>query len=326
MIMAKRKIAEKDFLESDLPQSRRTQFFDIIKNNYGLLFKIGLIMLATLALLIVKGFVADYFNIITLGAIKSGNLAEIEGEYWIRIIFIVSNAIDVILYPLIFVIFGGLLRILLQLCYEEGVLFSYLFKKGIKDNWLHFTIMGIVTALLKLGLNTLISFYGFNIYSILVMVILLAVYVPILIIFLYYSIIYSSKLVYSLRNASYVYIKSLLPSLGFTITLLALPIILEFFLNGLFIKQFIYVITSVTLLPLVVLGGFLLFLEMFDRFINVTEYQELLRKGLYISGEELEKIVDIGNKITDGRGIYQDSFVYLKEVVRKFDIKGRQYL
>ena len=98
--------------------------------------------------------------------------------------------------------------------------------------------------------------------------------------------------------------------------------LLEFLLTGLFIKQFIYIVTVVTLLPLVILGGFLLNLEMFDRFINVTEYQELLRKGLYISGEELEKIIDRGNKIIDRRGLYEDSFVYLKEVVRKFDIKG----
>jgi hypothetical protein len=39
--MAKRKIAEKDFLESSLPQTRRSQFFDIVKNNYGVLFKIS---------------------------------------------------------------------------------------------------------------------------------------------------------------------------------------------------------------------------------------------------------------------------------------------
>ena len=320
--MAKRKIAEKDFLESDLPQTRRSQFFDIIKNNYGLLFKIGLIILAVLSLLIAKGFFADYLNILTLGAIKTGSLKDVEGEYWIRIIYIISNAIDVILYPLIFIVFGGLLRVFLQLCYEEGILFKYLFKKGIKDNWLHFMIMGIFTALFKLGMNTLISFFGFNIYSIVIMVFFLAIYIPIVIIFLYYSSIYRSKLIFSLRNSAYIYLKSLLPSIGFAVVLLALPILLEFFLNGLFIKQFIYVISAVVLLPLVVLMGNLLFLEMFDRFINVTEFQELLRKGLYISGEELEKIVDRGNRIIDGRGLYQDSFVYLKEVVRKFAIKG----
>lgn len=320
--MAKRKIAEKDFLESELPQTRRSQFFDIIKNNYGLLFKVGLILLGILILSIVKGFFADYLNILTLGAMKNGNLQEIEGQYWIRIIYVVSNGIDLILYPFIFVMLGGVLRIFLQLCYEEGVLFSYLFKKGIKDNWLHFMIMGFFTALFKLGMNTLTAYFGFNIYSILILVIFLAVYIPIVIIFLYYSIIYRSKLIYSLRNSSYVYIKSLLPSIGFAVVLLSLPVLLEFFLTGLFIKQFIYVVTTVTLLPLVILGGFLLNLEMFDRFINVTEYQELLRKGLYISGEELEKIIDRGNKITDRRGLYEDSFVYLKEVVRKFDIKG----
>ena len=183
-------------------------------------------------------------------------------------------------------------------------------------------IMGFFTALLKLGMNALTAYVGFNFYSIAILVFFLAVYIPIVIIFLYYSVIYRSKLIYSLRNSSYVYIKSLLPSIGFTIVLLALPVLLEFFLTGLFIKQFIYIVTIVTLLPLVILGGFLLNLEMFDRFINVTEYQELLRKGLYISGEELEKIIDRGNKIIDRRGLYEDSFIYLKEVVRKFDIKG----
>ena len=137
--MAKRKIAEKDFLESELPQTRRSQFFDIIKNNYGLLFKVGLILLGILILLIVKGFFADYLNILTLGAMKNGNLQEIEGEYWRRIIYVVSNGIDLILYPFIFVMLGGVLRVFLQLCYEEGVLFSYLFKKG--NRIIHFSLI-----------------------------------------------------------------------------------------------------------------------------------------------------------------------------------------
>lgn len=321
--MAKRKVAEKDFLESDLPQTRKSQFFDIIKINYGIIFKIGLFLFIPLFLLIVKNFFIDYFNILTVNAVKNGLLQDVEGQYWINVLFIISNAADILLYPLLFVLLGGVLRVFRQLCYSEGMLFSYFLKKGIKDNWKQFLIMGLVTALLKFGMNALITFYGFNFYSIVVFVFFLVIYLPVIVVYLYYSIIYASNIFISLRNSFYVYIRSIWQVLLFVIVAFSLPILFEFFFTGLFIKQTIYVFVSILALPLVILGGFLMLLDRFDKTINITEYQELIRKGLYVSNEELEGYIDRANKLMDRRGIYPESMKYIKEVVKEFATKEK---
>ena len=321
--MAKRKVAEKDFLESDLPQTRKSQFFDIIKINYGIIFKIGLFLFIPLFLLIVKNFFIDYFNILTVNAVKNGRLQDVEGQYWINMLFIISNAADILLYPLLFIFLGGVLRVFRQLCYSEGMLFSYFLKKGIKDNWKQFLIMGLVTALLKFGMNALIAFYGFNFYSIVVFVFFLIIYIPVVVVYLYYSTIYVSNIFISLRNAFYIYIRSIWQVLLFVVITFSLPILFEFFFTGLFIKQTIYVFVSILALPLVILGGFLMLLDRFDKTINITEYQELIRKGLYVSNEELEGYIDRANKLMDRRGIYPESMEFIKGVVKEFATKEK---
>lgn len=321
--MAKRKIAEKDFLESDLPQTRKSQFFDIIKINYGLIFKIGLFLLIPFLLIIVKNFFVDYFNILTINAFKNAKLSEEESRYWINMLFISSNAIDIVLYPFLFVFLGGILRVFRQLCFSEGVLFKYLFKKGVKDNWKQFLIIGIFTALFKFGMNALITFFGFDVYSIIVLVFFVVVYLPVIVVYLYYSSIYVSNIFISLRNALYVYLKSLWQVLLFVVIAFALPISLEFFMTGLFIKQSIYIVSVVLLLPLVILAGFLMLLDRFDKTINITEYQTLIRKGLYVSNEELEKYVDCANRLVDKRGLSPESMKNIKEVIYNFAVSGK---
>jgi hypothetical protein len=80
---------------------------------------------------------------------------------------------------------------------------------------------------------------------------------------------------------------------------------------------------SILALPLVILGGFLMLLDRFDKTINITEYQELIRKGLYVSNEELEGYIDRANKLMDRRGIYPESMKYIKEVVKEFATKEK---
>ena len=80
---------------------------------------------------------------------------------------------------------------------------------------------------------------------------------------------------------------------------------------------------SILALPLVILGGFLMLLDRFDKTINITEYQELIRKGLYVSNEELEGYIDRANKLMDRRGIYPESMEFIKGVVKEFATKEK---
>ena len=321
--MKKRKIAEKDFLESYLPQTRRSQFFDILKNNFNVVVKIGLVLLAFFLLLLVKNLILDLLNTATNTAVEAGDLLKKDGEMYMKLFFIISNAIDIILYPIIFIAVAGVFRVIRQLAFSEGMFFIYFFKKGIKDNYKQFIFMGVLTALIKLGVNTLITYFSLSSFiSIASLGFFIVIYIPIVVIYLYYSSIYSSTLAISLRNATYIYIKNILPTLAFVLVLFAPIILTEYFFNWPFVKQSIYALGVTLLLPIILLGGYLMYLNSFDKTINVTDYQELIRKGLYVSNEELEQFVLKGLKIKSARE-FDETILNLKDIISKFPLKGK---
>lgn len=318
--MAKRKIAEKDFLESDLPQTRRSQLFSMLKINWLTFFTLGLILFGSLILLIAKNFVVDYFNALTLNAVKLGNMEKAEGDYWIRIIFLISNGADIVLYPLIFVILAGVLRVIRQLFYSEGLLFKYHFKKGVKNNWKQFVFAGLLTATIKLGCNALITFYGSNGYTIAVVVFFAVIIVPLIVIYLYYSTIYTSNFFISFRNSLYIYVKSNWQTLLFVIVTFGGIVSLEFFFNFPYVKQIIYIVLAIFVLPIDIAVGFAIYLNQFDKTINIVDFPELIRMGLYVPNHEKEMLIDKRIKILIKKG-YEDLSV-IKNMARQFQIKG----
>lgn len=63
-------------------------------------------------------------------------------------------------------------------------------------------------------------------------------------------------------------------------------------------------------------------LNCFDKTINISEYHELIRKGLYISFEELEMYVEQGNKLKIKRGFHDKELSEIKNILNQFQIKG----
>lgn len=284
--MKKRKIAETDFLESSLPQTRRSQFFDILKINFKLLLKIGFVLIAFLSILLIKSMLVDHVNNAINLALKDGALTAEDATQMTNTTFIISEAVNIIGYPLLFIGLGGTLRVIRQLCFSEGVIFSYLFKKGLKDNLKQFLVMGVITALIQLGINAYTTIYGIDFISIAMLGLYFLIYLPIIVIYLYYSSIYTSNIAISLRNAGYFYIKSVLPTLGLVVVIFGPIILMEYFFNFVVVKQLIYVLLAIVVLPILLLIGYLINLNTFDKTINLSEFKELYRKGLYVPEED----------------------------------------
>ena len=132
--MAKVKAAKNDFQEENLPQTRKDQFFDLLKNQYKVIFLIGLMFLLfflpLLSLNVVKAIMANKaYALIDLNKASVEQVNDAVGVN--RLIFDLANFI---FYPLLFVGVGGLLRVIRQLIHGEPVAFKYDFNKGIKDN------------------------------------------------------------------------------------------------------------------------------------------------------------------------------------------------
>ncbi|MCQ3035970.1 MAG: hypothetical protein MJ248_07155 [Bacilli bacterium] len=289
MAKVKRKIASSDFLESQLPQTRKDQFKDILKINFWLFVKMGAILLLIFSLMLVKNYFTYFFNAAFNAAYKNGELTLEDKNASMVYLLIGSGAINLILYPPIFIVISGLLRIIRQLCYGEGIIFSYDYKMGVKTNWKSFLVIGLLFALFELLDIVLFAFFGFNFLTIIVVVLSLLVIFPTLITSTYFLSVYQNKLGRGLINSLFIHLRSAWKSVLVTI-LLVLPVLLLEFLWNSPLKLFVYLILILIGLPILLLFGFEIYLSIFDEHVNIYHFPEAIRKGLYISEKEKEEI------------------------------------
>lgn len=299
MARVKRKIAESDFLIESLPQDRRHQFFDIIKVNFLTLLKLGLLLLLFFLPLLVKNYFTYYVNSLNYAAFKAGNLSEHDLSLASVYTLIISAACNLILYPVVFVGLAGSIRVIRQLTYAEGILFGYDFKKGIKNSWKQFVVLGILFALIQLICSTLFAFYKINVLTAIVYFVSVILIVPMIIVDTYYVSIYNSKLGQSLLGSLIVHLKANWKSILYTLLIIAPIVLIEYFLNIYSIKLSIYLPFIILLLPIVLLLGFEIYHPTFDDYINIIHYPEQVRRGLYVSESEKELIAQRKEKLEE---------------------------
>ncbi len=281
--MAKLKFAKTDFTEENLPQTRREQFFSILKNQYKVIFIIGLVLLLLFIPSLVKSVILDYTNNNAYAAINAGSLTEQEAMDALKVGFMLGNAIDVVLYPLVFIGLSGLFRVLKLLVYGDVPFFGYDFKMGVKDNIKPFVLTGLFIALFKMLFNFLIiNFSNFPFLKIACYFVFMLVLLPGLLICLFYSVVYKNKIFRSLRDSCFLYLRGSWRILILMIIGFAPYIAMELCLNLIWIKQIIYGLLLLFVVPLILLASFMVVNNVFDRAINQVHYPEIVRKGLYV--------------------------------------------
>lgn len=293
----KRKIAQSDFLEEQLPQSRKDQFKDILKINFWLLMKIGMLFLAAFALVFIKIYFVYFFNASANNSYNLGHITLEEKDALMRLILLISGGINVVLYPPIFIIIAGMLRIIRQLCYTEGVIFSYDFKMGVKENWKKFLVIGLLFALVELANIAIFTFFNFHFLTIIIFTLSVLVFLPTLIASTYFFSTYENKFGRGLFNSLLVHLRASWKSVIITAILVTPVLLLAFLLNIITIKLAIYFALVIVGLPILLLFGYEVYLSIFDEHINIYHFKEAVRKGLYISETEKKDITDKLKKI-----------------------------
>ena len=289
--MAKAKVAKQDFLEENLPQTRKDQFFDILKNQYKVVLLTGLMLL--LFFLPILAF--SIFKSIMIG--KAYAVYEL-GEATIEqvndaVIFntLIFDGVNLLLYPILFAGVSGVLRVIRQLVFGEPVVFRFDFNKGIKDNFKTFLLIGLFVALLKLLISFIVIGFGFNPYiKVAAYAILYAVLLPPLFVMSAYSVIYANKFFTSLKQSFLLYLRGSWKFLGMILVIIVPYILLEEFFSYVTFRQIIYCVLIVFALPLVILISFMVMFETFDKLINIRLFPEIWRKGLYVSEKEKEEM------------------------------------
>ena len=124
----KQKVSRVDYSKAMLPRTRRAQFLDCFRMNYMLLLKSGLILLVFALPLISFCLFMDFYYVSLVAHTKEAV------EQTLLLFFYFYNLGVVILFLPIVVGLSGIIHVLRNFIWEEGIFFFKDLGDGIKEN------------------------------------------------------------------------------------------------------------------------------------------------------------------------------------------------
>ena len=275
-----------------LPKNRFELFKEIIRNQFSLLLKLGLLTFIILLPIIIT-FLLVNVKIYELNLLRLENQIT-DSEQISQTLGYVNgrNLLFVILIPLAFYFLSGIFNVIRKVVWCEGVIFWHDYKKGLKDNGSYFVIIGLLLGVLFFVFSyslrqEMINHSTLNFISTVLSGIGLLVLILFMPFLLHQTIIYNLKFLYKVKNTLIIFSK-----LFYIFIILALiniaPFILLFVNNGALLLVLI-ILLSIVVIPLLIVINTLFTDATFDAFINHLYFKEIYRKGLYNYAEDSDK-------------------------------------
>ena len=264
----KRKPRSVDFTAEGLPSSRPALFWDILKNEHRKLFGAAL-LLALFSLPFVALHIFTDFELLMLQK-------DDVSETWPYYIFLAILPISAAIYG---IGLGGILRIIRRLCYLEPVFFWEDFKLGIKQNAKQCVFfcffIGVSFSICYLGRishsEDILWNIPFGIFALIAFPCLLFSFVP--------MATYSNSFMQNLSLSSRLYLKAFLTNI-IPLALFLSPLFLEF-IPDLAVKYIVFLLFSILIWPLLLLGFFLYQTFLLDKYINKEKFPALYDRGIH---------------------------------------------
>lgn len=257
-----------DFLVSDLPKNRREQFFDLLKNNYWVLFKTGLIMLL---------FALPFFAMLIFRSILIHGSGDPNTIIAIQLIFYAANIITSMIFSLGL---AGAIKIIKRLVWNEPIFYAHDIFEGIKENIVFFLTAAFIISLTYALSQIVILFnVGGQYLMYLPKVIFLIFVCPLFLEALSFSFIYKCKIITALKAGLIFGIKCY-PSAIISSSIFSIFLLLNL-IPYIFIKLGIIILVMLFLFPIFLLGIFANQMRLYDKHFNPQNYPELVGIGLY---------------------------------------------
>ena len=271
-----RHITDEDVKHS-LPHSRKEVFFDLLKHR-----KMTLFAMSSFCFMF---FIPMAIDLIVFNFFEAGAIANDKSEYLFSLVFYSM----VILIPCMMIGFLGLAGAFYaakKIVWQEGAMMSQEFFHGIKDNWLHALIngfiFGVVTFGLVVGGSYLIIFSpispiicGIGIGALILVFLIIGMLMPI---FFAQDVYYTNSYWTTFKNSfsfmgllNWKVLVIFLLSTGGLVALCAINFVTM--IIGLFLFA---VLNSVVIILYTLISH-----NVFDRFININHYPDMVGKGLY---------------------------------------------
>ncbi len=271
--MAK-KVSKIDYSKAMLPRTRKAQFGDCFKMNYMVLLKCGLMLLLFFTPLIAFSFFMDFYYV----PLMDNATGEIEQT---KLIYHYIYNGGLILFSLLAIVgITGVIRVLRNLIWGEGIFFREDFFLGIKQNIGKNLIFALIFGLFYALAYFVSSLFPNTIIAYLPLLLFALIFLPVYFWIILLNNTYDSKGTSLLRNGLFFYIKTIGWSLIGTI-MLVLPVGLLFVpLMLAWVKYIVLVLFVIFVFPIIFLVIVLYSTSKFDVYINQDNYPDYFMRGL----------------------------------------------
>lgn len=278
--MSKQKQSKVDFNKSDLPKNRKEVFFDVLKIRYSVLLKLGALILISLIPLLVVLILEDGSLSSVYISLQNGTITEEQYAFEIATLSTLFAAIKIIAFMIISVALAGSIKVIKNLIWGEPIFFKEDFIKGIKDNLKNYILVALILGSINLGVTfTYYSFTELVFLKVIFYVVFYILIIPSMLFVCTMSSIYNMTFLQLLGNGLILHIKTLPKTL---LTTLPLFLIISTSFIGLYVvKYVILVVIGLLLIPLYMIGLMLYSCSIFDKYINMQHYPEIVDKGIY---------------------------------------------
>ena len=270
----KQKVSKVEYSKAMLPRTRREQFFDCFRMNYLVILKSGLMLLLFALPLISFCLVMDFYYVSLV------NHTTEAVEQTMMIFFYFYNLGVFVLFLPIVIGLSGVIHVLRNLIWEEGIFFFKDFGDGIKENIGNNMLFSVIFGFIYLLSYFVHSVFAVPIVSYFPLALFAFIFFPIYLWILFLNNTYSSKFGALLKNGIFFYMKSIGWSLVIALVGLALVALLFVPFGFVWLKYIFIVLFFVFLLPIIVLIMTLYSTSKFDEYINKENYSDYYLKGL----------------------------------------------
>ena len=261
---------------NNLPTNRKSQLKYLIIYRWKSLLIMGGVLLLFAIPLLVSLLLKD---LKAISIVTNSSDGEELTTLFINDIF---YAVFVIPSTIIFFLgLAGIYRVIRNYIWGEGVIFGADFFLGIKQNWKHFVINGLVSSTLFYGVYLATAYINVPFVKYLPLAVAILFIFPAILVHMNLTVIYKNNYFAQFRNAFVIYVRRFYIYLPLFLLAIAIPVVFMIFTIPLLVKYIILFVFIYLFIPFYVLSISVFSMHEFDEMINKTRHPELYKKGLF---------------------------------------------
>lgn len=279
--MKKIRCRREDYTEAELPRTRREVFRDLYREQFSMIFRIGLLSMVLLLPILLVLMMKDAY-VLTEASKLGDTIAADTLRPIMRVADMRYGLLMILAVTLSATLFSAVVRVVRQLVWREPIFFSDDLKNGLRNDAGRFAIAGfflsLVSYLIELMDGSGVTYILYGLYIVLIL--------PVMAWVLLQTVYYRIGGFSAIRNGLFHYLQTL-PVTLLLVALTAVPYLLVTLLAGNFIVKYVLLLLLglFGIAPLT-MAWLLYALHHFDRTINREQYPQIWRRGLYTPEED----------------------------------------